>query len=204
MTGYGGGMANYTTAPAGHIYPLPDKISLEAAALIEPLAVSWHAVNESPFKANDNVLIIGGGPISIGTVQVLKLQGAKNIIVSEMMERRKQFSKQHGATHVLGPGADDIPKQVHKITGGVGADVAFDTAGVEVALNAAIDSCHAHGSIVNIAVWNKPPAIHVNSLMYQEMRYMGVTLYDEQSFVDVIRALQYGESVPSLAFCLLC
>ena len=198
MIGYGGGMAKYTTAPANHFYSLPDKISLEAAALIEPLAVSWHAVNESPFKPNDNVLIIGGGPISVGTVQVLKLQGAKKIIVSEMMERRKEFSMHHGATHVLDPRIDDIPKQVHEITGGTGVDVAFDTAGVENAVNAAIDSCHAHGSIVNIAVWNRPPAIHVNSLMYQEMRYMGVTLYDEQSFMDVIRALQYGESVPSL------
>lgn len=67
---------------------------------------------------------------------------------------------------------------------------------MEIALNEAIDSCHTHGSIVNIAAWNKPPAIHVNFLMYQELWYMGVTLFDEQSFVDVIRALQYGESVP--------
>lgn len=198
MIGYSGGMAKYTTAPANHFYPLPDNISLEAAALIEPLAVSWHAVNESPFKVNDNVLIVGGGPVGIGMVQVLKLQGAKNIIVSEMMEGRKQFSMHYGATHILDPSVDDIPEQIHKITDCVGVDVVFDTAGVEVALNAAIDSCRAHGSIVNIAVWKKPPAIHVNSLMYQETRYMGVTLYDEQSFVDVIRALQYGESDPSL------
>ena len=99
---------------------------------------------------------------------------------------------------MLDPSVDNIPKKVHEITNGVGVDVVFDTAGVEVALNEAIDSCHAHGSIVNIAVWNTPPAIHVNSLMYQEKRYMGATLYDEQSFVDVIRALQYGESDPRL------
>ena len=104
---------------------------------------------------------------------MLKIQGAKKIIVSEMMECRKKFSMRLGATHVLDPNVDDVPKQVHEITDGAGVDVAFDTAGVEVAVNAAIDSCHAHGSIVNIAVWNKPPAIHVNSLMYQEMQYMG-------------------------------
>lgn len=80
--------------------------------------------------------------------------------------------------------------------------MAFDTAGVEVALNAMIDSCRLHGPIVNIAVWERPPAIHVNSLMYQEMQYMGVTLYDEQSFTDVIRALQYGKCLPS-PWCLI-
>ena len=167
MIGYGGGMARYTAAPANHFYPLPESISLEAAALIEPLAVSWHAVNASPFKANDNVRIIGGRPISTGTVHVLKLQVAKNIIVSEMMELRKEFSMHHGATRVVDPSVDYIPKQVHEITNGIDVDVAFHTAGVEIALNEAIDSCHAHGSIVNIAVWNKPPAIHVKSLINQ-------------------------------------
>ena len=195
-------MAKHTTAPANHFYPIPDNISLEAAALIEPLAVSWHAVNVSPFKGNDNILVVGGGPIGIGIVQVLKIQGAKNIIISEMMESRKQLATHYGATYVLDPSVDDIPERVHKITGGVGADVIFDTAGVEVALNAAIKACRAHGSIVNIAVWEKSPSIHVNSLMYREARYMGATLYDEQSFVDVIRALQYGESIAVL-WCLV-
>lgn len=111
MIGYGGGMAKYTIAPANHFYPIPDSISLEAVALIEPLAVSWHAVNKSPFKVGDNVLI-GGGPISIGMVQVLKLQGAQSRIVSEMMESRKQISMHYRATHVLDPSVDNIPEQV--------------------------------------------------------------------------------------------
>ena len=198
MTGYGGGMVKYTTAPANHFYPIPDSISLEVVALVELLAVFWHAVNDTLFKVNDNVLIISGGPIGIGTVQVLKLQGAKNIIASEVMESRKQFSTHYRATHILDPTVDHIPERVRKITDGVGVDVIFNTAGVEVALNTAIDSCCTHGSIVNIVVWKKPPAVHVNSLMYWETWYMGVTLYDEQSFVDVIRALQYGEPDPRL------
>lgn len=70
-------MAKYMTAPSSHFYPIPDKVSLEAAALIEPLAVSWHAVNVSPFKPGHNVLIVGGGPIGIGILQVLKLQARR-------------------------------------------------------------------------------------------------------------------------------
>lgn len=186
-------MAKHTTAPASHFYALPDCVSLEAGALIEPLAVSWHAVNQSPFKVNDNVLVIGGGPIGIGIVQVLKLQGAGNIIVSETAERRRQFSKDYGAAYTLNPYVDNVTRRVLEITDGVGADVVFDTAGVEIALKEGIEACRAHGSIVNIAVWEKPPAIPVNTLMYREARYIGVTLYDEQSFTDVIRALRYGE-----------
>lgn len=191
-------MAKYMTAPSNHFYPIPENVSLEAAALIEPLAVSWHAVNVSPFKPGNNVFIVGGGPIGIGIVQVLKLQGAKNIMVAEMMESRKQFAMDYGATHVLDPSKVNVARKVREITNDIGADVVYDTAGVEIALNGAIHACRTHGSIVNIAVWQKRPAIQVNDLMYHEIKYEGATLYDEQSFQDVIRALSYGK--PPAAF----
>lgn len=185
-------MSKKIVAPANHFYPLPENISLEAAALIEPLAVAWHAVNVSPFKFGDNVLVIGGGPIGIGVVQVLKLQGAKNIMVAELMDNRKRFCRDFGASHILDPREEDVAQRVREITGGVGADVVFDAAGVEKALLGAIPACRAQGTIVNIAVWEKSPCIPVNQLMYNEVRYMGAALYDEMSFLDTIRAVKYG------------
>lgn len=194
LVGYGGGLAKYIVAPAEHFYTIPDNVSLEAAALVEPLAVAWHAVNISPFKPNDNVLVLGGGPVGIGIIQVLKLQGAKNIMVAELTENRKRFASNYGATHILDPREVDVAAKVRELTDGVGADVVFDTAGVEVALNGAIAACRTHGTIVNIAVWEKRPAIRVNELMYSEVNYTGSALYDESAFREVIRALSYGES----------
>jgi len=191
-------MSRKIVAPANHFYPIPDNVSLEAAALIEPLAVAWHAVNLSPFKVGDNVLVVGGGPIGIGAVQVLKLQGAGNIMVAELMENRKKFCRDYGASHILDPREGDVAQRVREITDGVGADVIFDTAGVEKALIGAIPACRAQGTIVNIAVWEAAPCIPVNQLMYREIRYMGAALYDEMSFLDTIRAVNYGEKVPFL------
>lgn len=187
-------MSEHIVAPAEHFYPLPDDISLETAALIEPLAVAWHAVNLSPFKTGGNVLIVGGGPIGIGVVQVLKIQGAKNIMVAELMESRKRFAREYGATHILDPREVDIALTVRQLTGGIGADVVFDAAGVERALNGAIPACRTHGTIVNIAVWEKRPMLQVNDIMYHEVQYTGAALYDETAFRNVIHALIYGES----------
>jgi NADPH:quinone reductase-like Zn-dependent oxidoreductase len=120
------------------LYGYGHNVSLEAAALVEPLAVAWHAVNISPFKPNDNVLVLGGGPVGIGIIQVLELQGAKNIMVAELTENRKRFASNYGATHILDPREVDVAAKVRELTDGVGADVVFDTAGVEVALNGAI------------------------------------------------------------------
>ncbi|KAE8142428.1 chaperonin 10-like protein [Aspergillus pseudotamarii] len=196
LSGYGGGLAKYHVAPAEHFYPIPDNVSLEVAALIEPLAVAWHAVNLSPFKMGDNVMVVGGGPVGIGIVQVLNLQGAKNIMVSELYEKRRRFAIEYGATHAFDPGQEDVTQRVMEMTDGVGADVIFDVAGVEKALNGAISACRTHGTIINVAVWEKKPAIPVNDLMYNEVNYTGSALYDEGSFEAVIKALGYGQLKP--------
>ncbi|PLB33908.1 uncharacterized protein BDW47DRAFT_113176 [Aspergillus candidus] len=196
LSGYGGGLSKFIVAPGDHFNPIPDSISLKSAALIEPLAVAWHAVNVSPLKPNDRVFMIGSGPIGIGVIQVLKLRGAGQIIVSEMMGSRKRQAVEFGATDVLDPREVDVTQRVRELTDGMGADIIFDTAGVEVALNGAIGACRSHGTIVNIAVWENRPAIRVNDLMYNEVKYTGSALYDEASFQDVIRALDQKQLQP--------
>lgn len=187
-------MAQSIVAPAAHFYPIPDNLSLETAALVEPLAVAWHAVDISPLKHGDSALVLGGGPIGIGVIQVLKLRGARRIILVELMENRKEMGKHFGATHVYDPRDVDVPDEVAKITESKGADVVFDTAGVEIAINGVIPACRVHGTIVNIAVWENRPALKVNDLTYKEVKYMGAALYDEQSFKNVIQALSNGQS----------
>ncbi|KAL4925087.1 uncharacterized protein BDV17DRAFT_189955 [Aspergillus undulatus] len=195
LSGYGGGFAEYICAPAEHFYPIPDNVSPELIALIEPLAVAWHAVNLSPYKdgmQGDNVLIVGGGPLGLCILQVLQMHGAKQTMVAELVDSRKQNAKDFGATHVLDPRDTDIPEKVHELTNGIGADVVFDTAGVEKALDGAIGAVRVHGTIVNVAVWEKRPHIRVNELMYQEVKYLGAALYDEKSFRSVIEAVSKG------------
>lgn len=72
-------------------------------ALVEPLAVGWHAVESSPFKRTDSCLILGGGPIGLAVIQALRARGCAQIIVSEVSGMRKQFAKDFGAHVVLDP-----------------------------------------------------------------------------------------------------
>jgi threonine dehydrogenase-like Zn-dependent dehydrogenase len=70
LSGWGGGLSDAVTVPASYCLPLPDNIPLDIAALIEPLAVGWHAVTQSPIKGGggENVLVLGGGPIGIAVI----------------------------------------------------------------------------------------------------------------------------------------
>ncbi len=161
---------------------------------MEPLAVAWHAVNISPFKKGDSVLILGGGPIGLAVIQVLKARGAEKIIVSEMAPRRKQFAKQFGAHYVLDPSTDDVVARVKQICDGRGANVAFDGAGAQAGLDQAIQAIRARGTLVNIAIWEKTATITPNLLCFRERRYMGVATYQEGDFQDVLNAISSGES----------
>ena len=161
---------------------------------MEPLAVAWHAVNTSPFKKGDSVLILGGGPIGLAVVQVLKARGAETIILSEMAPGRKQFAKQFGAHHVLDPSKDDVAARVKDICNGQGVNVAFDAAGKQAGLDQAMNSIRARGTLVNIAVWEKTATITPNRFCFGERRYMGVVTYQEGDFQDVLDALSSGTS----------
>lgn len=155
--------------------------------------MAWHAVNISPFKKGDSVLVLGGGPIGLAVIQSLKARGAETIIVSEVSPRRKEFAKQFGASYVLDPTKDDIVARVRDICGGSGANVAFDAAGVQAGLDQAILAIRARGTLVNIAVWEKAATLHPNSLVFRERKYMGVATYVEGDFQDVLDAIATGK-----------
>lgn len=129
-------------------------------------------------------------------VQVLKLQNAGEIVVVEPMDSRKKFARHYGATVIIDPGEADVVSRTREFTHEHGADVVFDTAGVEAALNGVIPACRTHGAIVNIALWESGPVVRVNELMYREVQYMQAALYDEMSFVETVRALSHGWFCP--------
>lgn len=173
LSGWGGGMSESTNAPAAAVKPLPDNISLEVGALIEPLAVGWHSVSISPYKEGDSALVLGGGPIGLSAIQALVSKGCKNIIVCEVAKRRREFATQFGAHHVIDPTVTDVVAEVEKLTGGLGADVGFDCAGVQIAVDSALKALKARGTLVNVAVWEKRASLNMNDMVFRERAYMG-------------------------------
>lgn len=174
LSGWGGGLCEAMVVPESCVKQLPDNVTLEEGALVEPLAVGWHAVDISPFKETDSVLILGAGPIGLAVVQVLAGRGCKNIIISEVSTKRREFAAQFGAHHTIDPINEDMVARVTELTGGLGADVAFDAAGVQAALDPAFAALKARGTLVNIAVWEKRAGIAMNGLVFRERGYMGV------------------------------
>jgi 2-desacetyl-2-hydroxyethyl bacteriochlorophyllide A dehydrogenase len=197
LSGWGGGLADHIVVPTTTLYHLPDNVPLEIGALVEPLAVGWHAVKISPYKPGDTALILGGGPIGISTILALKAKGCENIIVSEVSRKRQEFATNFGAHHVIDPSKTDIVARTRELTDGKGAHVVFDCAGVQAALDQAVHATRARGCIVNIAIWEKPCTIQTNDFNFKERTYMGIATYEVGDFQEVLDALSSGSMKPA-------
>lgn len=163
-------------------------------ALIEPLAVAWHAVSLSRFQTNDTALVMGGGPIGLAVLQVLKARGVKKVILSEIAEKRRRFASDFGADLVLDPTTDNVGARCVQEFDGEGAHVVFDAVGCQSSLDTALVACRARGTVCNIAIWSVPATFQPNYFCLNERSYVGSATYSEGDFQEVISAIASGTS----------
>lgn len=162
-------------------------------ALVEPLAVGWHAVNISGIRTNESALVLGAGPIGLCVVQALLARNVSTIIVSEVAEKRKQFAHDFGAHHVLDPSQEDIVMRCRELCDGQGVHFVFDAAGVQAAVTTGVNALRARGTMVNIAIWENTLTLVPNDWIFKERKWITSATYEGGDFEEVIDAIAAGE-----------
>jgi (R,R)-butanediol dehydrogenase/meso-butanediol dehydrogenase/diacetyl reductase len=115
---HSGGYAEYLVVGELDAIPLPTNTGFVEAAALQPMAVGLNAVREADLTIDDQVLIIGGGPIGLGLVQWVRSFGITHVVLSEMLENRRQVALQMGATAVIDPVQEkDVPAAYERMTG---------------------------------------------------------------------------------------
>ena len=143
-----GAFAELLAIPARILYALPDALSFQHAAMIEPVSIAVHAVQRIRLTQTDTAVVVGAGMIGLFVIQVLRWAGAKQIIAVDLAESRLALARELGATHTLKSDACDVVAEVARLTGGRGADCAFEVVGVSATLNLAIATLRKGGSAV--------------------------------------------------------
>ena len=105
---------------------------------------------------------------------------------------RKQYAKDFGAHVVLDPSKEDIVARCRELCDGQGVNIAFDCAGVQPGLDSAVGAVRARGTVVNIAIWEKPASIWPNDFCFRERSYIGVATYQAGDFDEVLKAMSDG------------
>lgn len=173
-----GAMADYITVKASHIYPLPEHLSYDTGALIEPLAVAVHAVRRAEVGLGEIVLIVGAGAIGLLVAALCRRMGAGQVIVSDLIPQRLALAEALGATAVIDAAGEELSARIHALTGGRGVDKSFECVGTGSALHQSIFSLRRNGLATVVGIYEQPEiTIAVSRLVSHELRVQGTQGY---------------------------
>lgn len=181
-----GAFATYVKAPLKTIYRLPEGVSLDLAAMTEPLAVAQHIITVSNLKIGDKVAIVGAGPIGMLVALTVRKGGASEVIISEINEYRLELARNFGFT-VIDAGKVDPVSRVLELTNGIGADVVYEASGTAEVTTQMVDMVRIRGEIILVGLHEKPDPMNFTQAVFKELVLRGSRVYTK---VDYSRAIE--------------
>ncbi len=142
-----GAFAQYISVPQRILYPLPDGLSFEQAAMVEPLSVALHAVRRVPPLSGGSSVVVGAGTIGLLLIQCLRASGCGTIVAVDVVRDRLDRARRLGADCALDASRTDVRLEVLGLTGGHGADAAFEAAGTAASFTTAIGCLRKGGAL---------------------------------------------------------
>jgi 2-desacetyl-2-hydroxyethyl bacteriochlorophyllide A dehydrogenase len=188
-----GGMAEYCIVPIKQIYSLPQDMSYELSAFIEPISCAIHGIDLAKIKAGDTVVILGGGTIGLLMLQLARSAGAARIIVVEPLEHKRKLASELGADVILNPAELDVNSAILDLTK-VGADVVIECVGKPQTAQLALELARRGGVVEFFGVCSMGEKISVepNQVYFKELTIVG-SYVNPHTFDRSIAMLQSGK-----------
>ncbi|AWG22689.1 MULTISPECIES: zinc-dependent alcohol dehydrogenase [Flavobacterium] len=186
-----GAMQEYWNVPAFTLHKLKDNTDLKLAALIEPLSVATHDVRRSGLVKGETAVVLGGGPIGLLVAMVAKDAGAQ-VIISEVNENRIAKAKELGFDAV-NPIKIDLVEYVKGKTEGRKADVVFEVAGVQPALDIMCEVAGIRGRILMVAIHGEKKPVDLFKFFWKELSLIGARVYEKEDYEKAIELITANE-----------
>ncbi|MDO6801434.1 alcohol dehydrogenase catalytic domain-containing protein [Wenyingzhuangia sp. 1_MG-2023] len=186
-----GAMQQYWNVPTFILHKLRAETDLKLAALIEPLSVAAHDVRLSGLVAGETAVVLGGGPIGLLVAMVAKEVGAQ-VIISEVNPKRIAKAKELGFDAVS-PIELDLVEYVKSKTEDKRADVVFEVAGVQPALDIMCEVAGIRGRIVMVAIHGVKKEVDLFKFFWKELKLIGARVYEKEDYEKSIRLITENE-----------
>jgi len=170
---HGGGFAEKMNLYAYQAYHLPDAVSDEVGSLVEPFAATTRMVARAEVGPNDNVAVVGAGPIGLMALTAARIAGAKRVVSVELAERRIELAKKCGATAVINPAVEDPFKTAKAITDGDGFDIVLECVGQPQTGLLAGRLTRTRGKLMVMGVFEEPAPLDWTDIVYGEKTIVG-------------------------------
>ncbi len=181
-----GAFAEYVKASSEKVLRIPSDFPFDVAALVEPVAVAFHAVRISACEVGDSILVLGAGPIGILIAMIARIAGASEVILAEVSRYRLDFAEKLGFS-VIDSTRDDPVQKIHSITKGEGVDLVFDTAAVPQMAGKLIALTRPKGKIIIVGLYKQLAKIDLLNMIFKEAHLQGSRVYTEVDFEKAVK-----------------
>ncbi len=168
-----GAFAEFVAVPQHILYRLPDGLPFEEAAMVEALSVAVHAVNRTPRSLGDTALVVGCGMIGLLIVQVLRNSGVGRIVAIDLDREKLDMAQKFGANVCIKSDTEDAVAAVQKLTGGRGADIAFEAVGITPSIKTAIFALRKGGALTLVGNLSPQIDLSLQSVVTREITLRG-------------------------------
>jgi len=187
-----GTASEYFAVDASKVTPLPDAMSYDEGAMIEPLAVTVHAAKRFPEMAGAKVAILGAGPIGILLAQSCKALGAASVLITDISDIRLSIAAEVGADYTVNTAKKDFGEAMTEAFGPDKADVIYDCAGNDITMGQAIACARKGSTIILVAVFGKKASVDLAVLNDHELDLNTSMMYRHEDYLDAIRFVSEG------------
>jgi len=177
------------------IVPLPDSLSFEQGALVEPAAVAVHSTGRGGDLKGQNVVVLGAGPIGNLVAQVARCRGAKKVLITDLSDFRLDIAQKCGTAETSNAAKESLRKASQRVFGDEGFDIAFEAVGAEATVNAAIDAIAKGGTIVVLGVFEEKPRIDMSVAGDHEISLIGTLMYKHEDYLKAVELIANGDVI---------
>lgn len=194
---YNGTLTGFYEAPEDFCYKLPDNVSLQEGALIEPLAVAVHIVRQAGIVPGQSVVVMGAGPVGLLCCAVAKCFGASKIVAVDIQQNRLDFAAEFAATHTFMPARvaaeENAAKLIEAAALGDGADAIIDASGAEPSIQCSIHAVRNGGTYVQGGMGKPDITFPIMTMCIKEMTMKGSFRYGSGDYKLAVELVASGK-----------
>lgn len=186
-----GAAQEYFPIKAEMVLKVPESLSMDMAAMIEPVSVAVHALRRGGGVEGKKVVVLGAGTIGNLTAQVAQASGAADVIISDVSEYKLEKARRCGLQHTFNPQKEDLGEVIAKTFGPDKADLMLECVGVQDTMTAAVANARKGSTLVVVGVFGKKPVVDLGLVQDRELTLVGTLMYQK---VDYERAIELAAS----------
>ena len=187
-----GAAQEYFSVPAGKVLKVPANMSLDQAAMIEPLAVAVHALSRYGNVSGKNVVVLGAGTIGNLTAQAARALGASKVLVTDISEYKLAMARLCGLSPTVNSSQVILGDEIAREFGPDKADVILECVGVQDTINQAIEQARKGSVIVVVGVFGNKPCIDLGLVQDRELTLAGTLMYQRKDYELAIHLMDQG------------